>query len=242
MPASTTSGAKTKRSMRRRGGRLSREEQGDSMEESLHRGGSMEGIGSCHDIWGCGCVGEPARLLSAPRQPCSSPMLNPITAVTHQQLSPSTGSGLWVPSTVQCQAAEWEAAKGGQKGSRPSFSFWSGMLDACLSPLDLKVGTRCQRGGEGSVKSHEGLCSAIHNFSVCVRFLCIMAWGAWGAGGGGQEASEIQIPPNLLAFACSHQFHFAKADLSSDPSKREEGAGSLGKEKAKAQGALVLTC
>lgn len=64
-----------------------------------------------------------------------------------------------------------------------------------------------------------------------------------GVGGGGQEASEIQIPPNLLAFACSHQFHFAKADLSSDPSGREEGAGSFGKEKAKTRGAdLPLSC
>lgn len=70
-----------------------------------------------------------------------------------------------------------------------------------------------------------------------------MAGGAWGAGGGGQEANEIQIPPNLLAFACSHQFHFAKADLSSDPSRREEGAGSLGKEKAKTPGEdLLLSC
>lgn len=64
----------------------------------------------------------------------------------------------------------------------------------------------------------------------------------WGAGGGGQEASEIQISPNLLAFACLHQFHFAKADLNSDPSGREEGAGSLG-EKAKMWGVeLPLPC
>lgn len=70
-----------------------------------------------------------------------------------------------------------------------------------------------------------------------------MDWGVWGAGGGGQEASEIQIPPNLQAFACSHQFHFVKADLSSDPSGREEGAGSLGKEKAKTRGGdLPLSC
>lgn len=64
-----------------------------------------------------------------------------------------------------------------------------------------------------------------------------------GAPGGGQEASEIQIPPNLLAFACSHQFHFAKADLSSDPSGREEGVDSLGKETAKTWGVdLLLSC
>lgn len=50
-------------------------------------------------------------------------------------------------------------------------------------------------------------------------------------------------PPNLLAFACSHQFHFAKADLSSDPNEREEGAGRLGKERTKAQGVdFPLSC
>lgn len=98
-------------------------------------------------------------------------------------------------------------------------------------------------GGEGLVKPHEGLCSVIHNFSARARFLCIMDWGVWGAGGGGQEASEIQIPTDLLAFACSHQFHFVKADLSSDPSGREEGAGSLGKEKAKTWAVdLPLSC
>lgn len=83
----------------------------------------------------------------------------------------------------------------------------------------------------GLDKPHEGLCSVIRNFSARARFLCIMARRVWGAGGGGQEASEIQIPPNLLAFACLHQFHFAKADLNSDPSGREEGAGSLGEKR-----------
>lgn len=94
----------------------------------------------------------------------------------------------------------------------------------------------------GLDKPHEGLCSVIRNFSARARFLCTMAWRVWGAGGGGQEASEIQILPNLLAFACSHQFHFAKADLNSDLSGREEGAGSLG-EKAKMWGVdFPLSC
>lgn len=70
----------------------------------------------------------------------------------------------------------------------------------------------------------------IRNFSARARFLCIIACGVWGAGGGGQEAGEIQIPPNLLAFACLHQFHFAKADLSSDPSRGRGGSRQLWKE------------
>lgn len=177
------------------------------MEAPLHEGGNTQGTASCPQNL------EPWMRRRADF--CSQPAL-----ALHQPHCPS-------PSPL----THWGGCE--RRAARLEPFFLLPESGAGCSPLSPRPGG--DHLVSGLDKPREGLCSVIRNFPARARFLCIMARGAWGAGGGGQEASEIQIPPNLLAFACLHQFHFAKADLNSDPSGREEGAGSLG-EKAGTQG------